>query len=98
MATLNTPLTVSPSPVPNGSVGTIVLTFTTNPGTPNLTANISVYDNGALIASAPAVVLNGVPAEATPTVTAGSTGTGWEIRTTAGVLASTGNNTFTIAY
>jgi hypothetical protein len=97
MATLN-PIVESPNPVPNGQLGAIVLTFTTDPGTPDLTANVSVYDNGTLIATAPPITLNGIPPEPTPTVSLGSTNSGWEIRADNGVLASTGNNTFTISY
>ncbi len=97
MATLN-PIQESPNPVPSGSVGTITLTFTVNPGTPDLTANLNVYDNGVVIASSAAITLKGVPAEATPVVSMGSTNTGWEIRTSQGILASLGNNQFTIAH
>lgn len=97
MATLNA-LTEAPNPVPSGTTGTITVTFNTNPGTPDQTADISIYDNGTLVNSASAVVLKGVPAETTPTVALGSTNTGWELRTTSGVLTSLGSNTFSIAH
>ena len=97
MATLN-PIVESPNPVPSGSVGTITLSFTVSPGTPDLTASIGVYNSGTLIATSPSVVLKGVPAESTPVVTMGSTNSGWEIRTDQGILSALGNNQFTIAH
>ena len=97
MATLN-PIQESPNPVPSGQVGTITLTFQTNPGTSDLTANISVFNGGTLVASAAAVTLKGTPGEATPVVTMGSTNNGWEIRTDQGILAALGNNQFSIAH
>ena len=98
MATLN-PIQETPNPVPSGQLGTITLTFTLDPGTPDLTANIGVYKDGTLVASSPSITLKGVPAETTPpTVTVGTTNVGYEIRVDHGVLASLGGNQFSIAH
>lgn len=96
MATLN-PITVNPSPVPSGQSGEIDLTFTTDPGTPDKVAAITITDNGSVIGSG-SVTLDGTPAEATPVVSVGNTGTGWEIQTDNGTLAALGGNKFSITY
>ena len=97
MATLN-PIQESPNPVPAGSSGTISLTFQTDPGTPDETADLTVYKDGVVQQTATGIVLKGRPAEATPVVQAGSSNVGWEIRTTQGALAPLGNNQFSISY
>lgn len=98
MATLN-PIQETPNPVPDGSTGTISLSFQTDPGTPDETADITIMLNGIVQQSASAVVLTGRSAEVTPVVQIGETGSGWEIRTDAGVLAAgEAPNQFTIAH
>lgn len=95
MATL-TAVNESPNPVPSGSTGNISLTFNTTPAQGNLTADITVYNNGVVAGGATGVVLNGSAAEPTPDVQVSSTNTGWEIRTSQGVLRRVGQNQFTI--
>lgn len=96
MATL-TSFVESPNPVPSGSTGNISLTFTTAPPQGNLTADISVFENGIFRGNATGVVLSGSVAEVTPDVQIGATNTGWEIRTTQGVLKRVSQNQFTIS-
>lgn len=96
MATLN-PITITPNPVPSGQSGEIDLTFTTDPGTPDKVAAVTITDDGAVIGSG-SVTLNGTPAESTPAVSASSTGSGWEIQTDNGTLVALGDNKFSISY
>lgn len=96
MATLN-PITVTLNPVPSGQAGEIDVTFVTDPGTPDKVAAVTITDQGTVIGSG-SVTLNGTPAEPTPVVSVGNTGSGWEIQTDNGTLAALGDNKFSISY
>lgn len=86
----------SPNPVPAGSTGNINLTFNVSPAQGNLTADITVYNNGVVAGGATGINLNGTAAEPTPDTQIAATNTGWEIRTTQGVLRRVAQNQFTI--
>lgn len=88
-------VTANPTSVPAGSSSTVTVAFTTNPGTPSRVAHVVVLLDGGQQGTAD-VTLQGVPAEATPVVQIGSTGTGWEVRTDAGSLTAQGGNRFSL--
>lgn len=82
MATL-TSLTASSQTVPS----TLTATFSVAGGTPAVTANVTVLLDGVVKGTASNIqVAPAVPGESTPVVSLGNTNSGWEIRTTAGVL------------
>lgn len=95
MATLNQ-FSANPTTVPPGGASTVTITFNVTPPQSDLTADLTVYENGEQRGQVLGVVLQGQPGEPVPTVTLGATGSGWELRTTAGVLAALGNNQFSL--
>lgn len=94
MATLQS-LTANPTTVEPGASSTITVTFNVASGTPDVVAHVAVLLDGGQQGSTD-ITLKGQPAESTPVVSAGSTNVGWEIRTDAGTLTPTGNNTFSL--
>lgn len=95
MATIQS-VTASPNPAPAGQPSRIQVNFNLAAAVSDLTADVTVYENGAPRGSAAGVVLKGTPAETAPNVTVGSTGVGWEIRTSAGTLSALGGGAFNL--
>lgn len=94
MATIQS-VSASPTSVPVGSSSTVTVAFNTSPGTASRVAHVAVLLDGGQQGSAD-ITLQGTPAETTPNVLVGSTGTGWEIRTDAGTLTASGSNRFSL--